>query len=144
MEPRINEPLDNEVFGKMNDILRAAVIKCMEKNLDSSQDLWFRGMSVKYVNPEIKLGMYTILNFVWIFVWKKFMLDNTYRYSKVVIMKKIYDCVQSNDLFHLVFFLKYASVATTNDRRSEGRECNLKGSKWKPSEQVKKYIEFEL
>ena len=31
----------------------------------------------------------------------------------------------------------YASVATTNDRRSEGRECNLKGSKWKLSEQVK-------
>ena len=98
-------------------------------------------MSAKYVYPEIELGMCTILNFVCLF---EFLFDNTYRYSKVVIMKKLYDCVQSNDLFHLVFFLKYTSVATTNDRRSEGRECNLKGSKRKPSEQVKKNIEFEL
>jgi len=35
--PRFNEPLRNEFLGKTNDILLPAMVKCMEKNLETTK-----------------------------------------------------------------------------------------------------------
>ena len=35
--PRFNEPLCNEFLGKTNDILLPAMVKCMEKNLETTK-----------------------------------------------------------------------------------------------------------
>jgi len=74
---------------------------------------------------------------------KIFTPDDTYRYSKIVNTSNFETVrkLHSNDKAHLIFSVQNASSATSNDRRSESWECNLEGSKWKLSEQVREILQ---